>query len=119
MSLKIGPYELVKGALLPYDERGVTRQGYDVDGDGGVVVHDYPYDEFFIRAVVKCSVQEAATLEGYLRHGVRYRAVPLEIRDGFGTTRLVRFWDNEVHRKHLGADRVELDLLFRVEVPGA
>lgn len=117
MSFRIGPYTLEKGALLPYEERSSTEQGHSVDGDGGVIVHEYPYDEFYIRAVVKCSVTEANTIEGYLRNGVRYKAIPFQIEDGFGTTRLVRFWDDRVIKKHLGADRVELDLLFREEVP--
>lgn len=116
MSLKIGPYELEKGALVPYEEKGVTDQESDTDGDGGIVVHERPWDVKFIRAVCRCTTDEARVIEGYLRHGVRYKAIPFEIVDGFGTTRLVRFWDDKVIKKHLGNDRVELDLLFREEV---
>lgn len=116
MSLKIGPYKLTKGALLPYDEKSSTTQKESIDGNGGVVVHERSYKEKFIRAKCKCSVAEARTLEGYLTNGVRYKAIAFELVDGFGTTRLVRFWDKDVHRKHLGGDRVELDLLFREEV---
>ena len=116
MSLTIGPYVVTKGALLPYEERGETGQTADIDGDGGVVVHEQPFDTEYIRAVIKCSVDEARAIGGYLRNGVRYRAIPFTLVDGFGTSCLVRFWDKRVRRKNLGGDRVSLDLLFRIEV---
>lgn len=116
MSLKIGPYLVTKGALLPYEERGETDQDVDITSDGGVVVHERPFDTEYIRAVIKCQLDEARVISGYLRNGVRYRAIPFTIVDGFGTSRLVRFWDRRVRSRHLGANRVELDLLFRQEV---
>ena len=115
MSLTIGPYVIEKGALLPYDEYTDTDQTSDKDGDGGIVVHRVPYREKFIRAVCKCSVDEARALEGFLTDGMQYKAITFVLVDGLGSERLVRFWDDRVRRKHLGGNRVELDLLFREE----
>ena len=114
--MQIGPYPVTRGAILPYSAKGSTKQKTSIDGDGGVVAHEVPFGEIFFRAVIHCSHEEGRVIAGYLRNGVRYSAVPFTFVDGFGTSRLVRFWDNDVNENYISGTEVELDLLFREEV---
>ena len=116
MSLTIGPYTMAKGALLPYEERDTTRQRFDITGDGGVVTHDVGYKEEFVRAIIKCPRDEGRAIAGFLTNGVRFRAMPFILVDGFGRSLTVRFWDKKLYKKYVQGAQVQMDLMFRIEV---
>ena len=116
MSFQIGPYEVERGALIPYTDETETRQVKQIDGAGGVIVTEVPYKERYIKAVIKTSKQQADLIDGFLTNGVRFASTIFTLVDGFGVSRNVRFWDDKVKRKSIASDIVRMDLLFREEV---
>lgn len=116
MSLKIGAYTVERGALIPYNDTAETRQVKQVDGDGKVIVTEYPFKERFIRTLIKVPKEQADCIDGFLTNGVRFAGSIFVLVDGFGISRNVRFWDKKVIRKSIASDTVQMDLLFREEV---
>ena len=117
MSLKIGPFTVSRGALIPYNETFETDQTKMKDGDGGAVVVSRPYVNTMIRVTIKVPRDEARMIANYLAHNVKFAGLPLTLVDGLGTTRTVRFWDDKVNKKYLaGGSLVQMNLLFREEV---
>jgi len=116
MSVIIGPYTIARGEILPADRESTTPQEVVVAGDGSVHVSDSNYDEHFIEMTLRDDITQLTNVVNYLRNGVRYRAIPFLVTDGFGTQYLVRYWDKKLRWKHPGAGLIELVLTLRVEV---
>lgn len=116
MSFKIGPHVVSRGALIPYEDKWRGGQMVQEDGNGGVIVSGKNYNVRFFRAVIRIPRDEALRIGGYLANNVKLTGTIITLVDGFGTTRSVRFWDNEVSMLSIASDLVEMDLLFREEV---
>lgn len=115
--MEIGPFVVSRGAMVPYNVDFRTPQIANEAMDGAIVVTEKPYNKTrFIRAVIKVPFAEGLQISTFLSSGVRFKAIPFIIKDGFGQTWNVRFWDKRVREKHLAGGPVLLDLLFRVEV---
>lgn len=118
MALKIGPYTVTRGALLPYSMSGVTTQSVDEALDGSVVVVDAPYVARIFEATIQVPVNEAEDILGFIVNGARFSAVPFVVVDGYGTARLVRWWGGrEIEQRLIASGIVEMTLKFREEVP--
>jgi hypothetical protein len=115
--LKIGPFELSRGTLVPYTEERATKQTTRIAADGSVTVVDKSYNrETFFRAKVRLPLDEAKRIVGFLSDGVGFARDTFTLEDGFGITHTVRFWDRKIKQRSISADLVELDLLFRREI---
>jgi hypothetical protein len=115
--MKIGPFTLSRGQLLPARYEGTTPQGRIIAADGSPVIVEHPYaKEEFLRVKVKLPKIEADTIAGYLEDGVGFARETTTIEDGYGKTFVVRYWDKRVRRTVVASNVVELDLLFRKEV---
>ena len=115
--MKIGPFTLSRGTLLPYTEERKTSQSTRVAPDGSVTVVDQIYTrETFFRAKVRIPKDEADVIVGYLTDGVGFARDTFSLEDGFGVTFTVRFWDRRLRKKTISSNLIELDLLFREEI---
>jgi hypothetical protein len=116
MTVHIGPYTIVRGAIIPYEINSQSEQDAEVDGAGGVVVSERPYAEQFMKAMILGTVEEIAAVRGFIENGVRFRAVPFNFVDDWNNTHLVRYWSGVATQKFIAPGICEMELLLRKEI---
>jgi len=117
MAVTIGPHTLTRGELVPIKYKSRTRQTAQVAGDASVAVSGSSITERFFRIRCKLPRAEAAKIITYIENSLRYQAETVAVIDGYGVTRTMRYWSDEVDATTLGGAIIELDLPFRQEVP--
>ena len=116
MSITIGTITIVKGDLVPRDDEYRSRQSRQVDGDGGVVVQEAAFTEYFFTAKLKASVRDIETLAAYIKNTLKFSANTVTVIDGYGDSRTMRVWQDKLPRRTVVAGIAEMTLLFREEV---
>jgi hypothetical protein len=116
MPFKIGPYTIIRAAIIPYETESQTGQVWDVDGDGGVVVTEQPYVERFMKVTIRGTNEEMEAVKGFIETGVRFKAVPFNVTDDWNTIHLVRYWGDKVTKKLIAPGICEMELLLRKEI---
>lgn len=114
--MKIGPYTVSRGAILPLTETTESEQTQTVMLDGSVAIFD-DWDCELKKVRIRVPRAEALNIRGFLRYGVRYAALPFEIQDDYGNTWWVRYWGgSKIDMETIVSNLVEMNLVFRVEV---
>jgi len=113
--MKIGPYTVTRGMIVPFDEYSNSEQTRLELSDGAVAISD-DWDTEFKKCTIKVSRGEALNIRGFLRRSARYSAEPFEIIDDYGTTWWVRYWDSKINMATAVSNIVEMVMVFRVEV---
>lgn len=116
MSITIGTITITKGDILPRDDEDRSRQSRQVDGDGGVVVHEAAFTEYFFTAKLKATVGEIEVLAAYIKNTLKFSANTVTVVDGYGTSRTMRVWQDKLTRRTVVAGLAEMTLLLREEV---
>lgn len=116
MSITIGTITITKGDLLPRDDEDRSRQSRQVDGDGGVVVQEAAFTEYFFTAKLKATRREIEDLVAYIKSTLKFSANTVTVVDGYGTSRTMRVWQDSIKRRTVVSNIVEITLLFREEV---
>ena len=114
--MKIGPYTVSRGTMLPYIEEDRRTATVRTAADGSIVVTEQAFSsEVYFRVKIKVPRGEARDIRGFLR-GVGYARDTFTYEDGFGVAHTVRFMDSKIRRRNIAGGLVELDLLLREEV---
>lgn len=115
--MKIGPYTVSRGSLIPYTVERRASQTRRKAADGSITVVEKPdRTERYFHTKIKVPRAEANKIADFLETGVGYARDTFTLVDGFGTSFTVRFWDGRVRERFVASNVVELDLLFRREV---
>ena len=117
MSITIGTITIAKGDLVPRDDEYRSRQGRQVDGDGGVVVHEPAFTEYLFTAKLKGLKDDIEDVAAYIRNTAKFSANTITVVDGYGVSRTMRYWGDTVKWRIVVSNIAEMTLLFRQEVP--
>lgn len=113
--MKIGPYTVTRGQIIPFEEYSNSEQTRLVLSDGSAAVSD-DFDAEFKKVTIKVTRAEALNIRGFIRHAARYAAEAFEIYDDYGASWLVRYWDDRITMGTVASSTVEMVMIFRVEV---
>jgi hypothetical protein len=116
MALTIGPHVLSRGQLTPVKSKSRSYQTADVAGDGSVAISGSSIVERLYMMRCKIPQAEATTLTRYIENSLRFKAETVQVIDGFGVTRTMRYWDGDLDTSVGGGGFADLDLTFREEV---
>ena len=116
--MKIGPFTVTRGSILPYEIWVTTPQSVKKASDGSVTVVEKPYTrELYLKVKIKVDKDEADQIESFITYGASFRRQTWTFQDGYGVDFTVRYWDDEIRKRVIRASNiVELSLLLRVEV---
>jgi len=115
-AVKIGPHTLSRGQIVPFRHSSKSAQQVQEAEDASVtVVGGGPARRFF-SFKVKLPRAEALRLKDYVENSLRFRAETCQVTDGYGVTRTMRYWDDDVIVDLAAGDQASIDWLFREEV---
>lgn len=117
MAVTIGPHTLTRAELVPKPYKSRSYQSADVAGDGSVAVSGSQIVERLRTIRCRLPRAEAEKIVAYIENSLRFRAETVQVTDGYGATRTMRYWDGDLDAVTNGGNIVSLDLTFREEVP--
>ena len=113
----IGPWEVSEGAVYPADNQAESGQFINEDGDGDIIVNETSYDVEFLQLTINVTRALGENIYGYIRHGVRYAAIPFVYIDDDGISHWVRYWGKrKIKMTKINTGYVQMKLLLRKEV---
>ena len=117
MSVTLGPYTFARGEIIPASRQYSSPEEVAKSEDGVVYVAGGNYDEEIIHVKIIDSKSAVDDLIAWIRNGVRYAMNTFSFVDGYGTTRVVRYWGRQTIRQRIiGTEVVEIEIPLRVEV---
>lgn len=90
-------------------------QDYEVDSDGNVVVYDETHSNELFDIEFQCDEDTAWNIKKFLLNGMRMRMRTFSITDDFGTTYLVRYWNNSFKKDFVAPDLWKIRVTLRRE----